>query len=99
MMDRGIVAALEEAFHFGFPLDAEAVLLIEVDGLEAGLDEQRDRITQLCRDYGAREVRLAATAEERQKLWKCRKQAFGAIGRPEPIVLHAGWSGSAHEVA
>jgi glycolate oxidase len=84
MMDQGIVEALEAAFRFGFPLDAQAVLLIEVDGLEAGLDEQRDRITQICRDHRAREVRLAASAEERLKLWKCRKQAFGAIGRLSP---------------
>jgi glycolate oxidase len=84
MMDRGIVQALEEAFHFGFPLDAEAVLLIEVDGLEAGLDEQRERIVALCNASNAREVRLAADAKERQKLWKCRKQAFGAIGRLSP---------------
>jgi glycolate oxidase len=84
MMDQGIVAALEAAFRFGFPLDAQAVLLIEVDGLEAGLDEQRDRIVALCHRCGAREVRQAATAAERQKLWKCRKQAFGAIGRLSP---------------
>jgi glycolate oxidase len=84
MMDQGIVAALEEAFHFGFPLDAQAVLLIEVDGLEAGLDEQRDRIIDLCHRCGAREVRQAADAAQRQKLWKCRKQAFGAIGRLSP---------------
>lgn len=84
MMDQGILQALEAAFQFGFPLDAEAVLLIEVDGLEAGLDEQRDRIVALCNQVGAREVRLAATAAERQKLWKCRKQAFGAIGRLSP---------------
>jgi glycolate oxidase len=84
MMDQGIIGALEDAFHFGFPLDAQAVLLIEVDGLEAGLDAQRDRITRICHEYGAREVRLAATDAERQKLWKCRKQAFGAIGRLSP---------------
>jgi glycolate oxidase len=84
MMDQGIVEALEAAFHFGFPLDAQAVLLIEVDGLEAGLDEQRDRIIALCQQGGAREVRQAATNEERLKLWKCRKQAFGAIGRLSP---------------
>lgn len=84
MMDHGIIAALEDAFHFGFPLDAEAVLLIEVDGLEAGLDEQRERIVALCKKCGAREVRLAADSKERLKLWKCRKQAFGAIGRLSP---------------
>jgi glycolate oxidase len=81
MMDQGILEAVEAAFHFGFPLDAEAILLIEVDGLEAGLDEQRDQIVELCKKCGAREVRLAADPKERQKLWKCRKQAFGAIGR------------------
>ncbi len=81
LMDHGIIVALEEAFHFGFPLDAEAVLLMEVDGLEAGLDKQRDRIVEISLRCGAREVRQAANAEERQKLWKCRKQAFGAIGR------------------
>ena len=48
MMDQGILVAVEQAFHFGFPLDAQAILLIEVDGLEAGLDEQRDRIIELC---------------------------------------------------
>lgn len=84
MLDRGILVALEEAFHFGFPLDAEAILLIEVDGLEAGLDEQRDQIIEICRQRQAREVRQAHSAEERQRLWKCRKQAFGAVGRLSP---------------
>ncbi len=84
MMDQGILTAVEAAFQFGFPLDAQAILLIEVDGIEAGLDEQRDRIIQKCEQCGAREVRLAKTTAERQKLWKCRKQAFGAIGRLSP---------------
>ena len=84
MMDQGILVALEEAFQFGFPLDAQAILLIEVDGLEAGLDTQRDDIIRLCEESGAREVRMAADQQERLKLWKCRKQAFGAIGRLSP---------------
>jgi glycolate oxidase len=84
MMDQGILAALEEAFHFGFPLDASAILLIEVDGLEAGLNAQRNRIIELCKQCGAREVRQANDPKERQKLWKCRKQAFGAVGRLSP---------------
>ena len=81
MMDQGILVAVEEAFGFGFPLDAQAVLLIEVDGLEAGLDQQRDEIDRFCKQCGAREVRRAETVKERQQLWKARKQAFGAIGR------------------
>ncbi len=84
MMDQGILAAIEAAFHFGFPLDAQAILLIEVDGLEAGLDAQRDRIIELCMQCGAREVRQARDAQERLLLWKSRKQAFGAVGRLSP---------------
>lgn len=84
MMDQGILVAVEQAFHFGFPLDAEAILLIEVDGLEVGLDAQRDRVAEICRQHGAREVRFAADVKERLQLWKCRKQAFGAIGRLSP---------------
>lgn len=84
MMDKGIIAALEEAFSFGFPLDAEAVLLIEVDGLDVSLDHEANTITNLCKESGAREVRLSQTEEERALLWKCRKQAFGAIGRLAP---------------
>ncbi len=84
MMDQGILVAVEQAFHFGFPLDAQAILLIEVDGLEAGLDAQRDAIIAICERNKAREVRLAATPAERLKLWKSRKQAFGAVGRLSP---------------
>ncbi|HEX3726665.1 MAG TPA: FAD-linked oxidase C-terminal domain-containing protein [Pirellulales bacterium] len=84
MMDQGILEAVEAAFHFGFPLDAKAILLIEVDGLEAGLDPVREQIVDLCLRAGAREVRQARDAAERLLLWKCRKQAFGAVGRLSP---------------
>ncbi|MCH2201951.1 MAG: FAD-binding protein [Fuerstiella sp.] len=84
MMDQGIITALEEAFAFGFPLDAAAVLLIEVDGLDVALDQEAETIITLCKQSGAREVRLSQTEEERALLWKCRKQAFGAIGRLAP---------------
>lgn len=84
MMDQGIIEALEKAFAFGFPLDADAVLLIEVDGLEVALNQQRDDIINICDQHGAREVRQANDPQERALLWKCRKQAFGAIGRLSP---------------
>jgi glycolate oxidase len=84
MMDQGIVHAVEQAFHFGFPLDAGAVLLIEVDGLEVAVDGEAQKIAALCRQCGAREVRQANSPKERQLLWKSRKQAFGAIGRLSP---------------
>jgi glycolate oxidase len=84
MLDRLILQAVEAAFHFGFPLDAGAVLIMEVDGLEAGLDAEADRITAIAKHNGAREVRKANTETERQLLWKSRKQAFGAVGRLAP---------------
>ncbi len=84
MLDRPILQAVEAAFHFGFPLDAGAVLIMEVDGLEAALDADAERITALARRNRAREVRRAGTEAERALLWKCRKQAFGAVGRLAP---------------
>src|SRR5207237_399646 len=65
MMDQGILVAVEAAFQYGFLLDAEAIMLIEVDGLEAGLDPHRDEVVALCTKCGAREVRLVRDAKER----------------------------------
>jgi len=84
LMDQGIVGAIEEAYKFGFPLDAGAVLLMEVDGLEVAVDEEAERMVKICNEHGAREVRRATSEAERQLLWKCRKQAFGAVGRLSP---------------
>jgi len=84
MMDQLIVQAVEAAFHVGFPTDAGAVLLVELDGATAELDEQARAVADVCRTRGAREVRLAADAAERAALWKSRKRAFGAIGRLAP---------------
>lgn len=87
MMDQLITQAVEAAYHFGFPLDAGAVLIVELDGLAAGLDEQAARIVEICRKNGAREVRIAKDEQERAELWKCRKRAFGAIGRLSPNFI------------
>jgi glycolate oxidase len=84
MMDRLVCQAVEEAYHVGFPPDVGAVLLIEVDGLGEGLDPAVERIAAICRENGARSVRVAATAEERAALWNARKMAFGAMGRLAP---------------
>jgi glycolate oxidase len=84
LLDTPIIAAVEAAFKFGFPLDAGAVLIMEVDGLEAGLDAEAERMERLAKKNHAREVRQANTPDERLLLWKSRKQAFGAIGRLSP---------------
>jgi len=87
MMDQLITQAVEAAYHFGFPLDAGAVLIVELDGLAAGLEKQAGRVIEICKSNRAREVRLAKDDDERALLWKCRKRAFGAIGRLSPNYL------------
>ena len=84
MLDQLILQAVEAAFKFGFPLDAGAVLIMEVDGLGAGLDADAERITAIAKKNHARAVRRADTDAERLLLWKSRKQAFGAVGRLAP---------------
>jgi glycolate oxidase len=87
MIDQLTIQAVEDAFGCGYPRDAAAVLLIEVDGLRAGMDVQSERIVAACRESGAREVRAAADELERQLLWKGRKSAFGAYGRISPAYM------------
>ena len=84
MLDGPMIRMVEAATHAGYPLDAAAVLLIEVEGLIEETDEQIARIDEVCRMCGARDVRVANSEEERQLLWKGRKNAFGAIGRVSP---------------
>ncbi|MBI3075808.1 MAG: FAD-binding protein, partial [Deltaproteobacteria bacterium] len=84
IMDQLTTQAVEDYIHAGYPRDAGAVLLVELDGPRAGMALQADRITRICRENGAREVRIAKDEEERQKLWKGRKSAFGAYGRITP---------------
>jgi len=87
MIDQLTIQAVEDAFGCGYPRDAAAALLIEVDGLAAGMDAQVERIVEACRECGAREVRAARDEAERQLLWKGRKSAFGAYGRVSPAYM------------
>ena len=85
MMDREIIRAVEASvFAAGLPPDAGAALLIELDGIEAGLDDEAEKVTSICMEYGARNCRYARDEAERKKLWAARKGAFGAIGRISP---------------
>jgi glycolate oxidase subunit GlcD len=85
MMDREIIRAVEASvFAAGLSLDIGAALLIELDGVEAGIDEEADRVKSICLHYGARACRMARDENERKKLWAARKGAFGAIGRISP---------------
>ncbi len=84
MMDQLIIRAVEAAFHVGLPAEAGAVLIIELDGIAAGIDEHASRVTEIARAAGASDVRLAHDEAERAALWKARKRAFGAVGRLAP---------------
>ncbi len=84
MMDQLITRTVEEAYHFGFPLDAGALLIVELDGLKDGVEAQALCVEEICRKNNAREVRIAKDDAERAALWKCRKRAFGAVGRISP---------------
>lgn len=84
MMDATIIESVEAAFHFGFPLDAEAVLIIELDGLAAGLDRLGAAVADICNRNHAREVRVARDEDERALLWMSRKKAVGTLGRLAP---------------
>jgi glycolate oxidase len=84
MMDQGIVRAVEAFAHAGYPTDAAAVLLVEVDGIAAGVDAQAREVEAAARANGVGSIRIAETSEERALLWKGRKSAFGAIARIAP---------------
>jgi glycolate oxidase len=89
MMDARITRAVEDFVGAGYPRDAEAVLLVEVDGLDAGVDTQVEAITRVASENGATLIRVAADETERARLWKGRKSAFGAIARIAPdYYLH-----------
>lgn len=89
MMDAEITKAVEAYVHAGLPVDAAAILLVEVDGLPGGVDHAAAEVERVARAHGARTVRVAADAAERALLWKARKSAFGAIARIAPnYYLH-----------
>jgi glycolate oxidase len=84
MMDTLSIQAVEAAVQAGYPTDAGAVLLVELDGLAAGLEAQMVVCERLLRENRVREIRVAKDDAERALLWKGRKNAFGAMGRISP---------------
>jgi glycolate oxidase subunit GlcD len=88
MMDNATIRAVEASiFAAGYPVDAGAVLLVELDGAREGLDAEAASIAELCRASGARDVRIASDPVDRARLWQGRKKAFGAMGRISPHLV------------
>ncbi|MCX5907977.1 MAG: FAD-binding protein [Deltaproteobacteria bacterium] len=87
IMDNLVIRAVEDSVHAGYPTDAEAVLIIELDGLTNGMDEQAQRILVICQRNGVVSSRRAKDANERAELWAGRRGAFGAVARLRPAYL------------
>jgi glycolate oxidase subunit GlcD len=89
MMDRNCIAAVEaSSYSAGYPKDAEAVLILEIDGLEeAPVIADTRSVEALLREAGATDVRVGADPAQRTRLWQGRKKAFGAMGRISPDLM------------
>jgi glycolate oxidase subunit GlcD len=87
-VDNRTIAAVEASvYRAGYPLDARAALLIEIDGIAEGIESTVERIVEICESNKAYEIRVAKNDAERARLWLGRKGAFGAMGRISPDML------------
>src|ERR1700730_11904828 len=84
MMDRPAIDATEDFVHAGYPLDVEALLIIELDGPEAECNHLLDRVSKIAKDCGASTLRASNSEQERLIFWAGRKAAFPAVGRISP---------------
>jgi glycolate oxidase len=87
MMDHVVMEAVEASVQAGYPLDAAAVLIIELDGLQDGMERQAGKIVEICKANGVREIHMAKDDAERARLWAGRKGAFGAVSRLRPSYM------------
>lgn len=87
VLDKVFINIIEDYTHLGLPREAGALLLIEVDGPEAAVAGQSERLTELCREMGAHEVKVARTVEENDEIWRARRSAYGAEARLKPTAI------------
>jgi glycolate oxidase len=84
MMDNASIRAAEDFVHAGYPVDAAAILLCELDGDETAIADEFEKINAIMLDHGATDIHLSASDQERQRMWAGRKAAFPAVGRISP---------------
>jgi glycolate oxidase len=87
IMDSFTIKAVEDFSHVGLPLDAAALLLIEVDGHPAQVEEESRKVENLCRKTGAMRVQVAEDASERDRVWEARRSALSALARLKPTLV------------
>jgi glycolate oxidase len=89
LLDRRILEVIEPYVHAGYPTDADAVLLVEVDGLPGGVAAQAEVIERVAREHRVRSIQVARDQAQRARLWKGRKSALGAVSKIAPhYYLH-----------
>jgi glycolate oxidase len=86
-LDNFTIRAVEDYSKVGLPVDAAALLLVEVDGHPAQVEEDADRVASLCRHLGATEIRVARDEAERDKIWEARRSALSALAKLKPTVV------------
>ncbi len=87
IMDETAIKSVEDYLHLGLPLDAEAILIIQTDGSAEEAERGIEIVAEVCRQNGAREVRVAATPEESAEMWHARHSISGSLGRIRPNKL------------
>lgn len=86
-MDNFTIRAVEDFSHVGLPVDSAALLLIEVDGHPAQVDDDASRVESVCKELGASGLRVAQNAAERDKVWEARRTALSALAKVKPTVV------------
>jgi glycolate dehydrogenase FAD-linked subunit len=86
-LDNFTIRTVEDYSHVGLPVDAAALLLIEVDGHPVQVEEEAQKVEALCRQMGAMNIRVAQNAEERDKVWEARRSALSALAKLKPTVV------------
>ncbi len=99
LMDQTMLRAVDDFTKIGFPKDAKAVLLMEVDGYEMDLDPQLALMREICTTHQAKDIKLAVNLTERENLWKARRSGNGALGRVRPAYLVHDVTVPRHQVA
>jgi glycolate oxidase len=84
LLDRACMEVVDQAIHIGFPENAGAALIIELDGLQDGMSRTLDRVADICQQHAVVEIRTATTVEEAARLWLSRRAAYGALARLAP---------------
>ncbi|MDY0040134.1 MAG: FAD-linked oxidase C-terminal domain-containing protein [Desulforhabdus sp.] len=87
LMDNFTIRTVEDYSHVGLPIDVGALLLIEVDGHPAQVEEDAAKVESLCKELGAMNVRVARDAAERDKIWEARRTALSALAKLKPTVV------------